>query len=385
MHAFRRSRSLLCLTLAALAAACSSAPTEVAVAERVHPATSLSAIGSIERVLALKETAALNLGSISRVRIDERSGDLLALDGDLTRTLYRFSRAGELKAQYVVEDAPGGRPEPIPDFAVLPDSSVVVSVGRRFERFDAGGRRTARVSLDAAPIYLTTVRDSVCAVMITTDPADDLVRCYDRDLESAASYHPYDERLRRYWYGPTAPLASAGDVLFVSGMYSREVTAYDVRTAQAVAYDDGKSVVRTDLDGLWEQDRLTDTARAEIRKRVRRYRMIHAVPGGLFLYDTQTTPQVRIPGLFDTERRVVHRFPHIDAPIVLGNGRKASVFDFVVGAYSGGVIIGVPRDLVSAFAIHHPHLADIAGPAKFGAPLLVFFRTRALPLVAGDR
>ena len=188
--------SASCLLLAFLAAGCDypgPTGTDLTASVRHIAVTSLLDITDVEQVVSLDVTEDSHLGSVSRVKLDPASNDILVLDRDSTQSIYRFSSRGRFLTRYGPFKH-RSRKLTVMDFEPLPNGRVFVATERGIVIGGAGSGGFQSVDETSfLPAFTTAIGDNVCVVAVdrTQRVRDTAIVCYDQRGAEVGNYGEY--------------------------------------------------------------------------------------------------------------------------------------------------------------------------------------------------
>ncbi len=337
-----RFEPVLLFLLACGPTACSLDPDRsiVVLSEKVNSEPGdFSRIAEIERYIAPEATRESQLGSVSKVTVDPTNGDILVLDGDGTRAIYRFSAAGRFLKKYDIPRMEGN-PQAT-HIVALNTGQIFIAAGRyvaAVSEIDTQGQRT-RLPYVATDLVSDGKHLYAAAVARDSSQVINSVHVLDAQLKSVGSFHPYDERLDKYAYVPQTQLSIDGNHVYVTHSFDSILSIYDMDGNWVRSISVGPLSHNAELDAIWSKDRLSPTDKLKVRVGTRRYWMSYAYAASrLFLYERQREKRLHSVVLLNATTDNIQRYDGIRILAVDRAASARAVFDRIVGSYPGGLI-----------------------------------------------
>lgn len=347
----------------------------------------LSAIATVERVVALASGPSALLGAVDRIEVDAETGDLLVGDFRSSEQVLRFTSGGELVASY---HDPGVREAPLltlSTFAGLPGGGLALVAGDTVLLFDRRGGSGRRIGLPFAADAATAVGDRLLLRGHTTEePLERAVWVYDLEAEPprpVERFHPYDRRRDRLAFQQRHNLTVAGGRVYVPHMFDLALSVY---TAAGEPLAEHRFSAAAEPSELWELERheLGEEERRALIGSVHRFRTALAFDGGVALVESDM-PRGRVTfDLFDPDAGVLYRYPDL-VPVARRADPDRLTVDGLVGSYPGGLLAIIDDPVkVAQLGRRNPRYADLEYQPSQN-PLVVFLRLEMpQPRTAGE-
>lgn len=292
-----------------------------------------------EGVVKLHVTPESALGGITRAIKDPRTGDLVVVDRESTRLVYRFDSAGHLRGRYGLAANGRSRFATLLDAVVLPNSDVVIFTDRTVAQFSMEGSIKREVPINFIPDSPIVVDDAIYvrALYGTRAPRQErhTIVALNADLTERGRFHPRDARVDKYAYTGRQSLAAVGTEIVVADVYDPTLTRYD-REGHALS---GLSLPPSDVESrIWTKEHLSEEERTTVRQNTHRFSTLFGVRGKLFLFEICRKQNLARSALLSLESG---QLAILSSTLPFGPDRASSdtlVINGVVGGYENGLI-----------------------------------------------
>jgi len=328
---------------------------------------------SISRVVPLETRDESILGSISRVLVDPRDQSLLI--GETDRAVLRFSPDGDFLDKYTALGAGPGEYRRLDGFGLLENGKLVICGADKLIVLNRDWEPDGEIALDYNPVDMVTVGNRIymLAGPIRRPSPEQSVIVYDSDLRQVSSFHPYDDRVDRYYATNWRHLATNGELIFVIHFYDSFVSVYDLNGSFRY-----KIVVpsrNVSLEQLWKKDRYTEDERRKIKSEIHEILDIHATRDDLLMVEYQRSNSIYNLMTFDLGTRTLTRLTGYN---FLARNRSDDLLElWMMEGGNGREFIGTVQDpdSLNRFRGRYPEFENIELTMKDN-PILVFFEIR---------
>lgn len=294
---------------------------------------------ALARIVQLETAPEARLGTISRVLVEPDTGDLLLSDRDATSAVYRFTADGRFVARFgpVAE-----RDEPLLDFAVRSDGTVVLTTDQRAVEFDADGKRLRSVHLPFAIWNFSRGREGFFGFVVAEagGPVRNSVVVLDDGLRVKDRSLPPDPRHLRHGFLPLRAITSEADGAVVLDLLAPEVVRYDsdLRPLERVRF----ALAHGGGDPDWTPTELSEEQKREIRRRTHRFQFVASVKDGLLLLERCSLEDIYRLVVADSALQGFRSLPNL--PILGERAPDDWVPRTIVGAWPEGVVAVLPDE-----------------------------------------
>jgi hypothetical protein len=334
----------------------------------------LEEIGTYTKMVQLETHEDALLGSINKIVIDSRNGDILASDTSVNQAVFRFDRNGKYILRYGKKGEGPGEYQRLLTFTQMADGKVAIfAIGKRLI-FEANGAFLREEFTSTNDCYAESIGNKLYIYsLIGSSYSNKMVSILDAELNERARFHPLDHRLKKKIFFPNKALAVVNGKLAVSELYDFKISLYD-------PYGQFEDEIQLpnqnhELNSYWKKSakELKDKKMSQtLFQTLRRARAIHGVGNVLHILESHPESKLIRSNIWNLETNKIHCY---DGVRLVNAGRDADYLSMsqLVGSDDNG-LIGVCDDpeLFSRFKHRYPAATGIEF-TDADNPVILFF------------
>ncbi len=246
-----------------------------------------SEYGKIKKVIKLETNDKSVFGSIDRLRIDNKTGDILIGDFDTRKQVLRFNKDGNFLTSYGKVGEGPSEHHSLLDFCTNENGEVVLLTDSKLIKYSMTGSPLLETKINVFGEDIETFQDKIFVSILGYDnkPKEKkALQVYNSFLVNIGGIGEYEERFEIYRFGVLRKMAVNHDRLYFIEHYDFELNVYDLNSQKIsqLRIPNNNSV----LDKVWEKRHFVEADRTEIKSRLHRFDDIYSLKNELLLHES---------------------------------------------------------------------------------------------------
>ncbi len=259
-----------------------------------RPAIShFSECGEIKKGIKLETSDKSVFGSIGRLLIDKKTGDILIGDFDSKKMVLRFNQEGRFLTTYGKIGNGPQEYQRLIDFGIADNGDIILLASPKLIKFSSSGTFLLEKKLDIGAHNIEIIKEKIYLSVFhyrNKRREKKAIQMYDLFLTNIGGIGQYEERFEKYVFSGSRTIASSQNLLYFTDSYDLGLNTYDL-TTQKISHlriPNNNSV----LDSVWEKKHFIEADMTEIKKRLNFFSIIFPMENNLILSENHREKKV---------------------------------------------------------------------------------------------
>ncbi len=248
--------------------------------------THFSQCGTIKKVIKLETNDNSAFGSISRLIIDKKTGDILILDTESRRMVLRFNKEGKYLISYGKIGNGPSEYQDLYDFCQTENGDIILLTSHKLIKLSSTNVLLLEKRVNISSSKIETIRDKLFVLMIndqSNQKEKHAIEVYDLFFSNIGGIGQHDSRFEKYIFLANNKIATRRNQLFYSHGYDFQLNIYDSNSQKLSRLRIPSN--NSALDAVWGKKNFTEADRTTIKGRLHFFLYIFPMEDDLLLYE----------------------------------------------------------------------------------------------------